>query len=64
MVVDIGMIAYGRELDRRPVFGAGRRLRNTIARGGGPALLEIVYLIPGSLGRARDQRHIDRQAPR
>lgn len=52
MMMDIGMIAYGGELERRPIFRDVYRLRNTLLSEGVTPAFEVVYLIPGSLGKA------------
>ncbi|MES2209515.1 MAG: hypothetical protein V4515_04940 [Chloroflexota bacterium] len=52
MMMDIGMIAYGGELERRPIFRDVYRLRNTLFSEGITLAIEVVYLVPGSLGKA------------
>lgn len=51
-MMDIGLIAYGRELERRPIFREVRRLRNALVTEGVPPAIEIVYIVPGSVGGA------------
>lgn len=52
MSMDIGMIAYGHELERRPIFRDVYRLRKTLFSEGVAPAIEVVFLIPGSLGKA------------
>lgn len=52
-LIDIGSIAYGPELERRPVLTELERLSQVLrATPEQDPTLEIAYVIPGSLGRA------------
>lgn len=51
-MIDLGSIAFGPELERRRIIPEIARLRGALMPELTPPTIEIVYFIPGSLGKA------------
>lgn len=49
-MIGIGSIEFGPEISRRPISGAIHRLNATL--GGAASFLDIVFVVPGKLGKA------------
>ncbi len=51
-MIDIGSIAYGPELRRKPIMRDLERLSRLLREASGDPVLEVAYVVPGSLGHA------------
>lgn len=52
MMIDVGSIAFGPEVERQPIIAEISRLREALMPDDGSPMIEVVYFIPGSLGHA------------
>lgn len=51
-MIEVGMITFGREVARQPIFADLNRLRASLRVPGGKPELELVFVVPGSEGQA------------
>ncbi len=52
MIIDIGSIAYGPELEKKPIMRDLERLSRALRVGTDQPLIDLTFVVPGSLGGA------------